>query len=112
MTTSKASRAANASYDSAESTLDHTRHLASQALDRASERMRDVSVGARDLANRSLSTVSDKAAIAQARLGRYADVTGRYVSDQPVRSALIAASVGALITVALLSARRRNRRQF
>lgn len=113
MMTSKSNRSAHASYDDhAESTLEHTRQLAAEALDRASERLRDVSVSARDLANRGMSTVSDKAAYAQERLGRYTDATGRYVADQPVRSALIAASIGALVMIAILTARRRSRRQF
>jgi len=111
--TSKSHRSPYSSYDDDhEGTLEHTRQLAAQALDRASERMRDVSVGARELASRGMSTVSDKAAYAQQRIGRYADATGRYVADQPVRSALIAASVGALVMVAILTARRRSRRQF
>jgi ElaB/YqjD/DUF883 family membrane-anchored ribosome-binding protein len=112
MTTSKTSRSTASYADDAEGTLEHTRLLAAQALERATERMRDLSMGARDLASRGLSTVSDKTAVAQERIGRYADATGRYVSDQPVRSALIAAGVGALITIALLTARRRSRRQF
>jgi ElaB/YqjD/DUF883 family membrane-anchored ribosome-binding protein len=95
-----------------ENALDSTRQLAAQALEMASERVRDMRVGARDLASRSLGTVSDSAAAAQRHLGRYADATGRYVSQQPVRSALIAAAVGALIAGALIAARRRNRRSF
>lgn len=92
--------------------MDQTRQMASQALEKASERMRDMSVGARELANRSMHTVSDKAAIAQERLGRYADVTTRYAADEPVKAALIAASVGALVAAILIAARRRSRRQF
>lgn len=113
MNTNKSLRSnANDAAQASESAMEHTRHLAAQALERASEHLRDVSTHARDFASRGMTTVSDTAAVAQRRLGRYADATGRYVSDQPMRSALIAASVGALITVVLLTARRRSRRQF
>ena len=43
--------------------------------------------------------------------GGYAQATGRYVSEQPVRSALIAAAVGAAVA-ALVLAMRRNRRYY
>ena len=95
-----------------ENAMEQTRQMASQALDKAGEKMRDMSVSARELANRSMHTMGDKAAIAQERLGRYADVTTRYVSDQPVRAALIAAGVGAAVAAILIAARRRSRRQF
>ncbi|HZH07719.1 MAG TPA: hypothetical protein VEY69_13680 [Lautropia sp.] len=95
-----------------ENAMDQTRQIAAQALEKAGEKMRDMSVGARELANRSMHTVSDKAAIAQERLGRYADVTTRYVSDEPIKAALIAATVGAAVAAILIAARRRSRRQF
>lgn len=95
-----------------ENALDQTRQMAAQAMEKAGERMRDMSVGARELANRGMHTMSDKAAIAQEHLGRYADVTTRYVHDQPVRAALIAAGVGAAVAAILIAARRRSRRQF
>ena len=113
MNTSKSLRSgAHDASQTTETAIDQTRQLAAHALELASERLRDVSTGARDFASRGMSSVSDTAAVAQRRLGRYADATGRYVADQPVRSALIAASVGALVTIVLLTARRRSRRQF
>jgi ElaB/YqjD/DUF883 family membrane-anchored ribosome-binding protein len=120
MTTSKSLRsgtdsarayAADAMH-AGENAMDQTRQMASQALDKASEKMRDVSVSAREIANRGMHTVSDKAAIAQERLGRYADATTRYVYDEPMKAALMAATVGAAIAAILIAARRRSRRQF
>ena len=43
------------------------------------------------------------------QMSRYADVTGRYVSQQPVRSVLIAVAAGAAIAALVVAARRRNR---
>jgi ElaB/YqjD/DUF883 family membrane-anchored ribosome-binding protein len=86
-----------------------TRHLASQAIEKAGETVRDLRYGATDLARKSASTVSDATAAAQRQLGHYAQVTGRYVSEEPVKSALIAAAIGAAVA-ALVLAMRRNRR--
>jgi ElaB/YqjD/DUF883 family membrane-anchored ribosome-binding protein len=88
-----------------------TRHLASQAIEKAGETVRDLRYGATDLARKSASTVSDATAAAQRQLGHYAQVTGRYVSEQPVKSALIAAAVGAAVA-ALVLAMRRNRNDY
>ncbi len=91
-----------------EGALDSTRQLATQALDVAGQKVRDLRTGARDIASRGYDSVSGTAAAAQRQIGRYADVTGRYVSEQPVKAALIAAAVGALVAGAVMLARRRN----
>ncbi|MES2936205.1 MAG: hypothetical protein V4864_00900 [Pseudomonadota bacterium] len=86
-----------------EGTLDTTRRYTSEALDRASER-------ARELANRSMSSVSDAASTAQRQISQYAQATGRYVADQPMKSALIAAAVGAAVAALVLYVRRDSNR--
>lgn len=88
--------------------LEHTRDYANTVLERAGEKVRDLRYGARDIASRSASTMSEATAAAQRQLGTYANATGRYVSQQPVKSALIAAAVGAAVA-ALVLAWRRNR---
>ena len=80
-------------------TLDSTREFAAQALERAAEKMRDLRYG-----------VADTATAAQRQMGHYANATTRYVAEQPLRSALIAAGVGAVVMAAILMARRRNGR--
>ena len=95
-----------------ESAFDSTRQFAGQAFEMAGEKARDLRDGVKDLASKSFDTVSETAGAAQKRLVRYADATGRYVSDQPVRSALIAAGVGAVIAGLLIAARRRSRRFY
>jgi ElaB/YqjD/DUF883 family membrane-anchored ribosome-binding protein len=93
----------------AESALDSTRQLASQVIGKASEKVRDLRFGAKDLASRGVDVASEAAAAAQKQLSRYADVTGRYVSQQPVKSVLIAVAAGAVIAGLVVAARRRNR---
>jgi ElaB/YqjD/DUF883 family membrane-anchored ribosome-binding protein len=112
--TSKSLRAGASGY--ADETLgagaqafESTKHLASQAIDKAGETVRDLRYGATDLARRGASTVSEATAAAQRQLGHYAQATGRYVSEEPVKSALIAAAIGAAVA-ALVLAIRRNRR--
>jgi ElaB/YqjD/DUF883 family membrane-anchored ribosome-binding protein len=91
--------------------LQSTRHLAGQAVEQAGEKARDLRYGAADLARKSARTVSDATVAAQRQLGRYGHATRTYVSDQPVKSALIAAAIGAAVA-ALVLAIRRNRRDY
>lgn len=78
--------------------FDNTREFAAQALERAAERMRGLREG-----------MADTASAAQRRMGRYADATTRYVAEQPVKSALLAAAAGALVMAAILLSRRNRR---
>ena len=84
---------------SAEQAYDMTRNFADESLDQAQR-----------FARRGLDAASDAGAKAQKTLTRYADSTGEYVANQPMKSALIAAAAGAAIATLLLSARRRNDR--
>jgi ElaB/YqjD/DUF883 family membrane-anchored ribosome-binding protein len=104
MTNIKSPRAAASTYaDDARGitgqALESTKEFANQALERAGEKVRDLRYGVKDLANKSVSSV-----------GEYAQATTRYVTDQPLKSALIAAAVGAAVA-ALVLAMRRNRQQ-
>jgi ElaB/YqjD/DUF883 family membrane-anchored ribosome-binding protein len=101
-------RAAATGY--ADEALDSGRQFANQAIERAGERARDLREGVKELASRSVDTVSERAAAAQRQLGQYAQATGRYVSDQPVKSALIAAAVGAAVAALVLALRRNSNR--
>ena len=91
--------------------LESTRQFTSQALGKAGEKVRDLRYGATDLARKGASSVSEATAAAQRQLGQYAHATERYVSEQPVKSALIAAAIGAAVA-ALVLAIRRNRRDY
>jgi ElaB/YqjD/DUF883 family membrane-anchored ribosome-binding protein len=84
-------------------TLESTRRLASEALERASSTVKDLRTG-----------VSDRASAAQRYVGEYASVGKNYVAEHPLKSALIAAAVGAAVAgiVIALRHRRDNERYF
>lgn len=100
--------------------VDSTRDYANQALDRAESKVRDLrgevdplvemlTSKAQKLARQSLDMAAEAKEKARQSLTRYADATSQYVSDQPVRSVLIAAAVGAAVALLVTSARQRNR---
>ena len=72
--------------------LEATRELASQAIEQTGARARDLREG-----------VKDASAAAQRQLGRYARSANRYVADEPVKSALIASAVGAVVAALVLA---------
>ena len=115
--TSKSLRAGASSYaedaaGAASHALDSTRQFAGQAIDRAGEKARDLRENFKGLASKSVDTVSEAQAAAQRRLGQYAQATTRYVADHPVKSALIAAAVGAAIAALVLAWRNRDRNRY
>lgn len=92
--------AAEQALEATSQALETTKELASQAIERAGERARDLREG-----------VKETSAAARRQLGRYAESTSRYVSEEPVKSALIAAAVGAIVAALVLSLLRNQRRQ-
>ena len=80
--------------------LDNTRRMASDALERASNTMKGLR-----------SNMSDRASSAQRAMGQYANVGTRYVADNPLKSALIAAAVGAAVAGLYLALRHRRELQ-
>ena len=93
-------------------TLDNTRRIAGDAMERAGERVRDMRTSASELAGRGLNTMSESAAAAQRQLGQYAQATTRYVGEHPMKTALIAAGVGALVAALVLALRRQRDDSF
>jgi len=80
-----------------QATLDSTRKLAADALDRASATVKDLRSG-----------VSERASMAQRYMGDYARTGTRYVTENPLKSALIAAAVGAAVAGLVLALRHRE----
>lgn len=78
-------------------TLEHTRRLAQEAMERASNTVNSLRSG-----------VSDRAAAAQRYVGQYAVASKTYVSDHPLKSALIAAAIGAAVAGLVLALRHRR----
>ena len=106
MTNSKSLRTQSSSYDdearsAAAHALESTKEFANQAFERAGEKVRDLRYGVKDLASRGVSSV-----------GEYAQATTRYVAEQPVKSALIAAAVGAAVAALVLAMRRNSDRRY
>lgn len=81
-------------------TLDNTRRMAADALDRANSTIKDLRSG-----------MSDRASAAQRYMGDYASVGTRYVADNPLKAALIAAAVGAAVAGVVLAMRHRRELQ-
>ena len=78
-------------------TLDNTRRMASDALERASSTMKDLRSG-----------MSDRASTAGRYMGEYASAGRTYVSEHPMKSALIAAAVGAAVAGLVIAMRHRR----
>ena len=81
-------------------TIDNTRRMAADAMERASSTMKDLRSG-----------MSDRASAARNTMGEYASASTRYVSDNPLKSALIAAAVGAAVAGLYLAMRHRRELQ-
>jgi ElaB/YqjD/DUF883 family membrane-anchored ribosome-binding protein len=117
----KANNTADDVLKGADSAVESTRDFANDTLDKAGRKVRELQDGVQpaiknltrnveNVAQRGIDYASDAAGRAQQQLHRYADVTGRYVADQPVRSVLIAAATGAAIAAAILLLTRENHR--
>jgi ElaB/YqjD/DUF883 family membrane-anchored ribosome-binding protein len=101
--------------------MDSTRSLANDTLARAEDQMRSLrgnidpmvdrlATQAQKLARQSLDIASEASDRAQRSMHRYADATTRYVANEPVKSILIAAAVGAAVALLVASARQRHGR--
>lgn len=106
MTDSKSLRTGVSTYaDEARSitgqALESTKEFANQAFEKAGEKVRELRYGVKDLANKSASSV-----------GEYAQATTRYVAEQPLKSALIAAAVGAAVAALVLAMRRNSKQRY
>ena len=100
--------------------VDSTRDYANHALDKAEDKVRELrsnvdplvdrlSAKAQQLARQSFDMAAEAKDMAQKSLSRYSAVTSQYVSEQPVRSVLMAAAVGAAVALLVASSRQRNR---
>jgi ElaB/YqjD/DUF883 family membrane-anchored ribosome-binding protein len=97
-----------------------TQEYARQALDKAENRLRQLrgnvdpvvdllASKAQKMAQHSLDLASEARVRAEQSLKRAAGVTTRYVAEQPVRSILMAAGVGAGVALLVAAARQRSR---
>jgi ElaB/YqjD/DUF883 family membrane-anchored ribosome-binding protein len=103
----------------AQDAVESTRAYAQNAVDAAGQKVRnlrhDVEPAVEQIASRvqqavqrGLEAASKSGVRAQERFTDAAQVTTRYISDQPVRAVLFAAAAGAAITALLVLATRRR----
>ncbi|WP_077001074.1 hypothetical protein [Variovorax sp. KK3] len=122
-TTKTPSQLAEEARQTANDAIDTTRAYAQNAVNAAGEKVRDLRRDAeptveqlaarvQQAVQRGLDAASTTSARAQRRFEAAADVTGRYIADQPVRSVLIAAAAGAAITALIVLASRRSRDDY
>lgn len=94
---------------SAEQAVESTAVHASDAIHNRIDPMVDLmAVTAQKLAKQSMSMASDAKEYAQHAMNRASKASTQYVSEQPVRSVLMAAAVGAAVAIAITSLRSRN----
>lgn len=105
---------------SAQDAVQTTRDVADQSLDKAQEGVRtlrskadpaidELAARAQDLAARSIDYCAETSARARRQMQQAADITGKYVAEQPGKSLMIAAASGAaLATLAFWMSRRRS----
>lgn len=105
--------------NSANKALESTRDHANLALDKAESRVRELrgnvdpvvemlASKAQKMARQSLDLASEAKERAEKSFKHAADATTRYVSEQPMRSVLIAAAVGAAVALLVSTSRQRN----
>ncbi len=92
---------ANDSLDKAENTVRTLRRETDPAID-------DLAARAQELASRSIDYFADAGAKARRQVQDAADATSKYVTEQPGKSIVIAAGVGALTASLILWASRRR----
>jgi ElaB/YqjD/DUF883 family membrane-anchored ribosome-binding protein len=116
-----ASQLADEASKTANDAIESTRAYAQNAVNAAGEKVRDlrreaeptveqIAARVQQAVQRGLDAASTTSARAQRRLEQAADVTGKYIADQPMRSVLIAAAAGAAITALIVLASRRSPR--
>jgi len=94
------------------STLEHTRRLASDAVERAGDTVRSLRSGVQDYASRGMSSIAEGAVSAQRQLGQYTHATTRYVGEHPLKTALIAAAIGAAVAGVVMVMRSQRSRRY
>lgn len=104
-----ASKAMNSTHDYANHALDTTEDKVRELLSNVDPLVDHFSAKAQQLARQSFDMATEAKEMAQKSLSRYSAATSHYVSEQPVRSVLIAAAVGAAVALLVASSRQRNR---
>lgn len=94
--------AAEKALEATAQAIDSSRQLASETAGRIGETARDLRHGAAGLARSGAESVSEAAGAAQRGLGKFGRAARRRVEDNPMKSALIAAAIGAALAALVL----------
>lgn len=116
-------KASDGMLESAGRTLESTREHANQVLDKAESKVRELrgsvdpmvdmlASKAQKMARQSLDLASEAKERTEKSLKQAADATTSYVSEQPMRSVLMAAAVGATVALLVSASRHRNRNRY
>jgi ElaB/YqjD/DUF883 family membrane-anchored ribosome-binding protein len=104
----------------ADKAVSSTRQFANDTLNKAENKMRDVrgnmepmvdmlTTKAQKFGRQSLDLAAEAKDRTEQSIRRAADVTTKYVSEQPLRSVMIAAAAGAAIAMLISASRQRDR---
>ena len=116
-------KASDSMMSSAGRALDATRDHANNALDKAESKLRELrgnvdptveflATKAQKMARQSLDMASEAKERAEKSLKHAADATTRYVAEQPMRSIIVAVTVGAAVALLISSSRHRDRNRY
>lgn len=108
---------------SAEDAVETTRSFAHDSLERATDKVQDLrrsidpaidhlASRAEKMVRTGLESVTHTGERAQKALNHYADATGRYVAEQPVKSVLIAAVTGAAVAALFMALHGRHQHRL
>lgn len=122
-TTAAGHQAVDQASGAAHRALDSTREFATSALDSAEGKMRSLhsrvdpvvdmlAEKAQKLAQQSYEMAAEARQRAQQSLNQASAATSRYVSEQPLRSVLIAAAIGAAVALLISASRDRNNTRY
>lgn len=114
-----ASEIADEARHTANDAIESTRAYAQNAVNAAGEKVRDLrgsvepaveqlAARVQQAVQRGLEAASRSSSRATRQFEQAAEVTGKYIADQPVRSVLVAAAAGAAITALIVLASRRR----
>jgi ElaB/YqjD/DUF883 family membrane-anchored ribosome-binding protein len=116
-------KASDEMMDAAGRTLETSREHANSVLDKAESKVRELrgsvdpvvdmlASKAQKMARQSLDMASEAKERAEKSFKHAADATTRYVSEQPMRSVLVAAAVGAAVALLVSAARNRDHNRY
>lgn len=119
ISTKTPSQLSDEASQAASDAIETTRAYAQNAVNAAGEKVRHLRDGVEPTVDqiaarvqgavqRGIDAASKTSARAQRQLEHAADVTGKYIADQPMRSVLVAAAAGAAITALIVLASRRR----